>query len=394
MPAQTIEQGSATAMWARAAVLGCKASRPKHCVSPNYKIVTIRSRACEIGLHAIDKYRLCPYNGCINSSPRWGKGKDDPDMKHASKLLILILALLLALCAAAVAEEVSAEVPVDNEHFPATDFRMYVSANIDTDQNGALSDAERMAVTTISLFTEADMNAGMGAPSCSSLKGLEYFPNLTALYCVCCDLDSLDVSANPELTTLECAMNVDLKSLDLTHNPKLKSVLAYCCNFKTLNVSKCKKLEALDVSMNRLTKLSVAKNTKLKVLKCADNPKLTKLDVSKNTKLTTLDCGGCGLKTLSVKKNTKLVYLACNRNSKLAKLDVSKNTKLKTLYANATAIKTLDIKKNAKLQNYVAKKKATGTSTYIFWGVSKQAVGVRISRSTKLTAGSKVLYRP
>ena len=304
-------------------------------------------------------------------------------MKHAGKLLTLILALLLALCAAAVAEEVSAEVPVDNEHFPATDFRMYVSANIDTDQNGALSEAERMAVTTISLFTEADMNAGAGAPSCSSLKGLEYFPNLTALYCVCCDLDSLDVSANPELTTLECAMNVDLKSLDLTHNPKLKSVLAYCCNFKTLNVSKCKKLEALDVSMNRLTKLSVAKNTKLKVLKCADNPKLTKLDV-----------GGCGLKTLSVKKNTKLAYLACNRNSKLAKLDVSKNTKLKTLYANATAIKTLDIKKNAKLQNYVAKKKATGTSTYIFWGVSKQAVGVRISRSTKLTAGSKVLYRP
>lgn len=68
------------------------------------------------------------------------------------------------------------------------------------------------------------------------LKGIEFFPNLDALYCYDNQLISLDVSNNPALTTLSCGNN-QLTSLDVSNNKKLKHLICYDNQLTSLDVS-------------------------------------------------------------------------------------------------------------------------------------------------------------
>ncbi|RGC18785.1 hypothetical protein DW855_08065 [Faecalibacterium prausnitzii] len=146
-------------------------------------------------------------------------------------------------------------IAIDASNFPDPDFRTYVKAEFDKDNNNSLNDTERKTVTVINVKDKL----------IETLEGIESFPNLRELDCSINQLSRLDVSQNTALEKLDCSTN-QLASLNLSKNAKLKYL--YC-------------------SQNELTSLDVSKNTGLDLLNCNRN-RLTSLDVSQ-TAVTTLN---------------------------------------------------------------------------------------------------------
>lgn len=184
-------------------------------------------------------------------------------------------------------------------------FMRYCYDNFDVNKDGKVSKTEANAVREIRIEL-------MGI---KSLKGIQYFSNLTFLDCKNNDLNDLNVSKNTALTKLDCSYNA-LTSLDVNKNTAL--LYLYC-------------------SYNHLTSLDISKNTKLDELIC-DNNALTSL-VSMNAKLIHLNCKYNRLKSLDVSKNTKLYWLTCSYNE-LTNLDVSNNTMLNKLVFNYNKFST------------------------------------------------------
>ena len=88
-------------------------------------------------------------------------------------------------------------VMIDDEHFPDAIFRDYVSSTFDKDTDGSLSKEEIESVTYI--FVN-----GKGI---RSLQGIEYFVNLQSLYAEVNRIQTLDVSKNVDLITLNVNNN-------------------------------------------------------------------------------------------------------------------------------------------------------------------------------------------
>ena len=134
-----------------------------------------------------------------------------------------------------------------NDAFPDKNFRDYVR-RFDTDRNGNLSKVELDNVKKISINNQ----------SISSLRGIEYFTNLTDLYCYENKLTSLDVSKNTKLEYFDCSYN-KLTSLDVDKNINLKTLVCYENELTRLDVSKNTKLETLNCKMNPLTSLKLVR---------------------------------------------------------------------------------------------------------------------------------------
>ena len=224
-----------------------------------------------------------------------------------SALLTLAMVFTFLPISAFAATDSYGPVYLDDRIVPDDTFREYLLKRFDKDHNGTLYPAERYAVTEINVN---DKNI-------TSLKGIEFFPNLKVLNCGHNRLTSLDVSKNTVLQELVCWEN-QLTSLDVSQNTALQE---------------------LECFENKLTSLDVSQHPALQKLSCWDN-RLTSLDVSKNTELTYLNCSYNRLKELDVSKNTELTYLECGRNQ-LTELDVSQNTKLTELYFVANQITSL-----------------------------------------------------
>ena len=283
---------------------------------------------------------------------------------------------------------VSAQVAIDETHFPDSVFRAYVQENFDTDRNGSLSEAECEAVRSIDVSGED----GSPTPSpLSDLSGIEYFPNLDSLFCRWTGLTSLDVSGNPALRYLDCdntgltSLDVSqnpaleyldcgatgIMSLDVSQNPALKSLWCWHVGLTSLDVSRNPALEilycqstgltSLDVSQNPalvalychystgLTSLDVSGNPALEVVQC-QHTGLTSLDVSQTPTLTNLFCYSTGITSLDVSQNPALLLLSCS-NTGLTSLDVSQNPALEWLYCSNTGITSLDVSQNPNLKS-------------------------------------------
>ena len=139
-------------------------------------------------------------------------------------------------------EDAASIVTIDEASFPDAIFREYVK-QFDYNADGQLSASEYGSVRRITVYWQ----------EVTTLKGIEYFPNLEKLDASGCRLEELDVSANVELTHLRVGTN----------------------QLKALDVSKCPKLEELDVSYNYLTELDVT-----------NNPALVSLSVSSGSTVT------------------------------------------------------------------------------------------------------------
>ena len=219
-------------------------------------------------------------------------------------------------------------IAIDASNFPDPNFRAYVKEKLDTDNNNCLSESERNAVTKI------DVDDGYNGQKLTSLKGIEFFPNLQELHCFENQIISLDASKNIALQKLSCSHN-QLTSLDVSKNTKLQNLFCYKNQLTELDVSQNKALTYLNCSENQLTSLDVSENIALQKLSCYRN-QLTSLDVSQNAQLKELRCYGNQLTSLDVSKNPALVWLSCTRNQ-LTSLDLSP-TVVSTLYAAGNQI--------------------------------------------------------
>ena len=189
-----------------------------------------------------------------------------------SALLTLAMVFTFLPFSAFAATDSYGPVYLDDRIVPDETFRKYLLKQFDKDGNGVMTPAERYAVT------EIDVND----KNITSLKGIEFFPNLKKLNCGHNRLTSLDVSKNTELTYLKC-------------------------------------------SYNRLTELDVSKNTELTYLDCGYN-RLTELDVSQNTKLTELYFVSNQITSLQADNCTNLTVIFTGSNK--YKVEVYKKTRI------------------------------------------------------------------
>ena len=208
--------------------------------------------------------------------------------------LCLVMALPLMACG------IKENVAINESNFPDEAFRNYVKGTFDLDIDFALSGAEIAAAKEIHV-----KEFGI-----KSLKGVEYFTELTKLDCGYNELTSFDVSANTKLEWLTCS-GYTLTSLDVTHNPELTHL--YC-------------------DRNPIGELDLRNNKKLTHLLC-DSNQLKELDVSNNPALVRLQCTRNELTELDVSANHALEQLTCFYNP-IEKIDISKCPCLLEIYVN------------------------------------------------------------
>ena len=250
-------------------------------------------------------------------------------MKRVFTLLSLVLFTLSVL---------ADDIAINDANFPDANFRAVVAvSDIDTNQDGFLSEAEIAAVTFIKVANQ----------NISNLTGIEYFTALKELQCRSNQLTTLDVSRNTALTYLDCSGN-QLTTLDVSRNTTLTYLDCGGNRLTTLDVSKNTALKYLYCTSNQLTTLDVSKNTELAQLDCSSN-QLTSIDISQNMALEDLGCGSNQLTSLDISKNSALTHLHCS-NSQLTSLDVSMNTALTRLVCENDQLTTLDISKNTALK--------------------------------------------
>jgi|GEM_PF-965066 len=130
------------------------------------------------------------------------------------------------------------DLPVDETNFPDPNFRKYILEAVDLNSTKTLSSSEISAVKEMNCINR----------SISDMTGLQYFTEITKLYCSQNNISSLNVGVLPKLTLLDCASN-KLTELDMTKNTALTFL---CC------------------TDNQLTSLKL-KNSALTCLACYDN---------------------------------------------------------------------------------------------------------------------------
>ncbi len=244
---------------------------------------------------------------------------------------------------AAVPEEYIA---INEKNFPDKNFRDYVAKLWDANHDNRFSPSEITAAKSI----QCD-NLWEGQPI-KSLKGIEYFTEISELSCVYNNLTEIDLSHNKKLEYLNCHHN-KLEKLDVSGLPLLKTFYCGQNKLQSIDVSKNKQLKDFSCKENPLNTLDVSQNKELERLDCVGN-NLTELDVSENKKLRELWCEGNKLSNLNLRNQTELQVLGC-RDNPLSVLDVSANTNLNKLLVSNTNLTSLDAKNNTALETFIGK---------------------------------------
>ena len=225
---------------------------------------------------------------------------------------------------------------------PDATFREYLLNEYDRDDDGVISRQEAAWITIIYLCSDNVVSA----------KGIEYMPSLTQLHLEGSGprkgrLQTLDVSANPDLKSISCFHN-QLKELDVSKNLMLEELLCWDNLFTDLDVTHNAEIREVACAQNFLTSLDLSGNPKLRnlsfnntfitsidlsanpsmaLLECWEAP-LTALDLSHSPLLEHLICYGIDVSSLDVSANPLLKDFDCSPNSKLDVLYVSKNQKI------------------------------------------------------------------
>ncbi|MBQ9169200.1 MAG: hypothetical protein IJ148_00040 [Bacteroidaceae bacterium] len=162
-------------------------------------------------------------------------------------------------------------IPIDEAHFPDDNFRAYVKEEKDDrPADGRLDQQEA------NVFSSSETNKSVyyvtidvTGRDISSLKGIEYFPELEILNITRNNITELDVSPFKYLLKLVTTSN-PLKSLDVTKSPQLRNLR---CDY------------------NQLTRLDLSKSDSLIFLNCTNNL-LTYIDFSHCNELWEIWMGG------------------------------------------------------------------------------------------------------
>lgn len=191
---------------------------------------------------------------------------------------------------------------------------------------------------------------------CNSNTELSHFnvsncPELKVLKCGSNALSDLPVSGCENIEELRCDDNRFLTSLDLSAFPKLTELDCSRNYITELDLSCCPELTELFCVYNSLTSLDLRSNLKLKHLTCGGNP-FKEFDVSGYSNLESLSCWGCELTSLNFTGCSNLSRLVCT-NNKLTSLDLTACPKLDGLYCEENNLTSLDISKCPELVDLV-----------------------------------------
>ena len=185
-----------------------------------------------------------------------------------------------------------------------------------------LTDANKQAI-------EAVTSLNIEGKHLTDISGIEYFTQLTSLFCGNNQLTALPVENLTQLTKLSCFGN-QLTALPVENLTQLTNLRCGNNQLTALPVENLTQLTELSCFDNQLTALPVGNLTQLTSLSC-DNNQLTALPVENLTKLTSLSCSNNQLTALSVGSLTNLTSLNCHDN-RLTELDITSVTSLNSLY--------------------------------------------------------------
>ena len=268
---------------------------------------------------------------------------------------------------------------------PDVAFRQYLLDNFDSDKDGFISYAEAEDVTTININSD----------NVESLKGIEYFTNLTHLTAVpkndswettgvggtgdsgywrdsgyklngtrvsgkIAEIDlshninlshldcsgniikELDLSNNINLNYIDASFNLDLSVIDLPLKNRINELKLTATSIETIDVSNLADLQSLSINTGLgIHQIELFNNSKLQYLNVQGN-KLNDIDVSHNPMLETLHCAINNLQTLDVSNNPRLSDLNFAFNN-IKSIDVSHNTALIQLGFQNNNLSDIDV---------------------------------------------------
>ncbi len=224
--------------------------------------------------------------------------------------------------------EITESVEINETNFPDPIFRQYIADNFDTDKDGVLSKEEIARVTTI--------RVNGNYSELKSLKGIEFFTELTMLDCGNTQISELDVSKNVLLESLNC-YNSQISELDVSKNVNLQSLSCGDTQISKLDLSKNVLLESLDCYNSQISELDVTKNVNLQILYCS-NTQISELDVSKNVNLQSLSCHSTQISELNLSNNKELRSLTCY-GTLLNQLDLTQQKSISDVAQSVFAVK-------------------------------------------------------
>lgn len=248
-------------------------------------------------------------------------------------------------------------------------FEQYlVDQGFDTNgMNGNILNSDAQAVTSLDM---TDLNI-------TNLSGIEAFTNLTHIYCVSCNLTTVDLSNNPNINTINLRVNYNLSSftfptvatnlfevnlsgcnlssltlpsattirklyidenpissIDLSNSTSLQQITANNCNLNGINITNLY-LNRLELNNNPIGSINLTGQLGLSVLKVS-NCNLNSLNLTDcDNSLNTIDCSNNNLNTLDFTNQTNIQFLNCSNNN-LTSLVIPAT--VKKLYASNNSI--------------------------------------------------------
>ncbi len=242
--------------------------------------------------------------------------------------LMLIACMAVGFAPAALALD---GVQISPANFPDPVFRK-CAAEFDSDSNGILSEAERMAVTELTVKAPEKF--------AENLDGLAFFPELKTLECESNALTSLDLTGNEKLEDVYVGDN-QLTEIRFPKKNHIRHLDVSMNKLEQLDLTCCKELEEITFSRSRIKNLDVHGLTALKKVYC-NYGLLENLDVTGCKALTTLIVPDCRLNSLNVSGLTALKILDC-QESNLTELNLDGLTALEYLVCYNCSLTNLDI---------------------------------------------------
>jgi hypothetical protein len=174
------------------------------------------------------------------------------------------------------------------------------------------------------------------------LKGIEYFKNLTFLYCTNNpNLKGLDVSTLLNLESIICSDN-KLTSLKVSILNNIKNLACLNNELETIDFNALKNLEFFNCSGNKFSNLNLVLWSNLKRLYFTKN-QLTSINLKGLKNIEELECNYNLLKDLDLRELKNLKSLNCFYNN-LNSLNVNGLDKLETLRCEYNSLASLDLR--------------------------------------------------
>lgn len=232
---------------------------------------------------------------------------------------------------------------LDAKLFPDANFRAAVAAKVGVAEGEIIPYSNKV-------WPQNNWMSGFKSKHITSIKGIEYFPQVSMLDVSGNDFTTLDTGDINILTTLYCNNNTQPLTLDVSRNAGLKILDCYTSKMESLDVTHNSILERLNCDDNKLTEIDVTHNPKLNYLSINKN-QLTALDVTHNPELTMLAFHTNKVaNTVDVSHNTKLQTLSFYNNHTITSIDLYANVALEYLYSFGNKLPALDVSHNTKLK--------------------------------------------